>query len=256
MVAEDNLPAIGAVAQLRKSWAICKKDIRIYYFKGPVIIFGILLPLFLFAAFIIGRDLPPDFLVSSLMTMTIFFTATAVVPLIMPWETRSKTLERLVSCPVSTAAIILGDVFASFLFGSLLSVVPLIVGLSLGVRLVYPLVLLVGILLASFCFSSLAAILSTPITDQPANIMMVSTLIKFPLLFISGVFIPLEKLPHWGRLIAATSPLTYFTDLTRYSIEGVNYYSILVDLAVLTAFALLFLTVAAKIHERNMPRRL
>ncbi len=34
--------------QLRRSLTIARKDIRIYYSKGPVIIFGVLFPVFLF----------------------------------------------------------------------------------------------------------------------------------------------------------------------------------------------------------------
>jgi ABC-2 type transport system permease protein len=30
----------------------------------------------------------------------------------------------------------------------------------------------------------------------PSNIMMLSSLIKFPLVFISGIFIPLEQMHH------------------------------------------------------------
>ena len=251
-----DLPSVGVVEQLKRALAICKKDIRIYYLKGPVIIYGILLPLFLFAAFLIGRDIPLNFLVSGLTVMTIFFTSTAVVPLLAPWETRAKTLERLVSAPVSIAAVIVGDVSASFLFGVLFSLVPLILGLSLGISIIHPLTLLAAILLASFCFSSLAAILSTPPTDIPANVMMLSTLIKFPLLFVSGVFIPLEKLPNWGRLIASFSPLTYFTDLARHSIEGTSYYPTILDLVTLLVFTLIFLTIAIKLHEKNMSKRL
>jgi len=247
---------VGLSEQLRRAWAICKKNIRIYYLKGPIIIFGILLPVFMFAAFLIGRDLNLDFLISSLTAMTIFFTSTAVVPLVMPWETRSRTLERLISCPVSTSTIILGDVSASFLFGILFSLVPLVIGMSLGVTLMHPETFILGVLLASFCFSALAAILSTPPTDIPANVMMLSTLVQFPLLFISGVFIPIEKLPSWARLIASASPLTYFTDLATYSIEGATYYSVLLDLIVLTGFALLFLVIAVKLHEKNIAKRL
>jgi ABC-2 type transport system permease protein len=245
-----------ALEQLKRAFAICKKDVRIYYLKGPVIIFGILIPIFLFAAFLIGRDLPPKFLVSGLTAMTIFFTATAVVPTIMPWESRAKTLERLVSAPVSITSIVLGDVLASFLFGVFFSLVPIVIGLAMGVAVIHPVTLLVGTLLASFCFSSLAAILSTPPTDIPANVMMLSTFVKFPLLFISGVFIPIEKMPNWGRIIASASPLTYFTDLARFSIEGINYYPVLVDLVLSAGFALLFLAVAVKLHEKSMPKRL
>jgi len=38
-------------SQLRRSLAVAEKDIRIYYLKAPVVIFGILFPMFLFMAF-------------------------------------------------------------------------------------------------------------------------------------------------------------------------------------------------------------
>jgi ABC-2 type transport system permease protein len=38
------------IDQLKRACAIAKKDIRIYYLKGPVVIFGILFPVFLFMA--------------------------------------------------------------------------------------------------------------------------------------------------------------------------------------------------------------
>lgn len=251
-----NFVGINSLEQVKRAIAICKKDVRIYYYKGPAIIFGILLPLFLFAAFLIGRALPAPFLVSRLMAMTVFFTATAVVPMIMPWETRAKTLERLVSAPVSVATIVLGDILASFLFGALFSMVPLILGLALNVAIAHPAALLVGTLLASFCFSSLGAILSAPPEDVPANVMMLSSLVKFPLLFASGVFIPLGNLPAWGRVIAALSPLTYFTDIAAYSIEGVGYYPISFNFAILCSFTLFLSVAAMKLHETNMPKRL
>ena len=247
---------VGVLRQLERAIAICKKDIRIYYSKGPVLIFGILLPLFLFLAFSVGRNIRVSFLMPGLVGMTLFFTATSVAPVIAPWETRMKTLERLISAPVSIPAIILGDVLASFLFGAVISVVPAVAGLVTGVGVAHPVILVLGILLASLCFSSLAAILSTPPTDVPANVMMLSTLIKFPLVFISGIFIPVEEMPAWGKALASLSPLTYFTDLARYSFLGVNQYPVHLDIGLLVAFTAVFLTTAIKLHERNIPRRL
>lgn len=252
----SSFPVVGVTEQLRRALAVCKKDVRIYYFKGPVLIFGILLPIFLFLAFSIGRNVPADFLVPGLLGMTLFFTATSVVQVIAPWETRMKTLERLVSAPISIAAIIVGDVLASFLFGIIISIVPLMAGLLMGVDVLHPATLILGILLAAFCFSSLAAVLSTPPTDVPANVMMLSTLVKFPLVFISGIFIPLEEMPQWGRVIALGSPLTYFTDLARYSLQDLSQYPVFLDLAILAVFTTIFLTLAVKLHERNIPKRL
>lgn len=243
--------------QFKRSFAIVKKNIRIYYSKGPVVIFGLLVPLFLFVSFYIGRDLPVEALVPGMLGMTAFFTATSVGPAIVPWEARAKTLERLISSPISIWAIFLGDVLSSFLFGALVSVFPVIVSLFIGVEISNLLILGLAIILGTFCFASFSILLSAyPPTDTPASVMMLSSMVKFPLVFISGIFIPIEQLPVWGKTISSISPLTYFTDLARYSIQGVSYYPIELDLIALVAFTIVFLVTAVKVHERTMQKRL
>ncbi len=243
------------VRQIRRSFAIAKKDLRIYYSKGPVVIFGILMPVFLLLAFSIGRDMSIKSLMPAMLGMTVFFTASAVSPVIAPWETQARTLERLASCPVAVWQILFGDALASFIFGVVISMIPIVVGLGAGMSVVHPLILVLGIILAAFCFSALALIFSFPASSSPATIMMLSSLIKFPLVFISGIFVPLSDLPLWGRSISFLSPLTYFTDLTRYSLHGSSYLSLGVDLAVLIGFSVLFMALAIKLHQRTMPRR-
>ncbi|MHA1429850.1 MAG: ABC transporter permease [Candidatus Freyarchaeota archaeon] len=244
------------VTQFRRALVIAKKDIRIYYLKGPVIIFGVLIPLFLYLAFSIGRSIPINTLVAGLMAMTLFFTSTAVSPVIAPWETTMRTLERLVSTPVSVSTIILGDVIASLLFGILISVVPLVVGVVMGATVTSLPILVGGIILAALCFSSLGGLLSTPPSSMPSTIMMLASLLKFPLIFISGIFIPLEQMPGWGQTLALFSPLTYFTDLARYATQGIGYFPVYVDVAVLALFTGIFFFAAVKLHNRNLPKRL
>lgn len=243
--------------QFKRSFAIAKKNIRIYYSKGPVIIFGVITPFFLFLSFYIGRDMPAEALLPGLLGITAFFTATSVGPAIVPWEARAKTLERLISSPVSIWTIFLGDVFSSFLFGVVVSIFPVCVGLFISAQIANPLILGLGILLSTFCFASFSILLSAyPPTDTPASVMMLSSMVKFPLVFISGIFIPIEELPAWGRTISSISPLTYFTDLARHSMQGPSYYPIELDLILLVAFAVVFLVASIKIHERTLQKRL
>jgi ABC-2 type transport system permease protein len=243
--------------KFKRSLAIVDKNIRIYYSKGPVIIFGLLMPFFLFVAFYIGRNTPIEALVPGLLGMTAFFTATSVGPAIVPWEARAKTLERLISSPVSLWTIFVGDVLSSFVFGILVSAVAAAASLLTGVGIANPLLLCFGLVLSNFCFASFSILLSAyPPTDNPATIMMLSSMVKFPLVFISGVFIPLGELPVWGKIIASISPLTYFTDLVRYSIQGTSYYPLAADILALIVFTVAFLFVAIKIHEHTILRRL
>lgn len=243
--------------QARRAWAVAKKDIRIYYLKGPVLIFGVFMPVFLFLAFYMGgRDLPLAFLIPGLVGMTLFFSATAVSPAIFPWEGSAKTLERLAACPISIEAIVLGDMIASALFGIGITLVTVLIGVGVGLPVLHMDVLFIALFLGACCFSALGTLLAVPPTNVPSNIMMLSSLLKFPLVFISGIFIPLAKMPQWGISLATFSPLTYFCDLTRYCLSDSNYFPVAVDIGLLALFSV-FLSIATMyLHRKTMPRRL
>lgn len=242
--------------QMRRSLAIAHKNIRIYYSKGPVIVFGVLFPVFLFLSFTIGRRMSIDFMIPGLLGMILFFTATSVSPIVVPWEAQARTLERLMSCPVRLEMIILGDILASFAFGTAISLVPIIIGIALGVTISSPVIFALAVILAALCFASLGSVFSIPPTNLPATVNMIASVVKFPLVFISGIFIALSELPAWGQAIAYISPLTYFTDIARSCIQGEGYLPLAVDFSVLIAFTALFLLVAMKLHQRTMPRRI
>ena len=242
--------------QMRRSLAIARKDIRIYYSKGPVVIFGILFPVFLFLSFTIGRHLSVNFMIPGLLGMILFFTATSISPIVVPWEAQARTLERLMACPVRIETIIVGDILASFAFGIGISLVPIALGLFMGISISSPLILALAIILAALCFASLGSAFSIPPTNVPATVNMIASVVKFPVVFISGIFIALDELPAWGQAIAYISPLTYFTDIARGCVQGRGHLPPAVDLAVLIAFTVLFLLLTTKLHQRTMPRRI
>jgi len=242
------------VGQLKKSFAVTKKDLFIFYLKGPVLISGILMPSFLFIAFALGRNLSLSFLIPGLLGMALFVTVSSIGPVIAPWETRMKTFERLVSAPITLWAIILGDIFASLIFGLFITFFIFIISIVLlGVEII-SLSLVVGTIIAAFCFSSLGLLISAPPTDNPSNIMMLQSMIKFPLIFISGIFVPIDNMKNW-KFISYISPLTYYTDLARHSISGTSNFSPIIDLLVLIGFSILFFTVAIVWHKKSLTRR-
>ena len=198
----------------------------------------------------------PPFLISGLVGMTLFFTATAVSPAIFPWEGQARTLERLASCPVMVETIVLGDMIASTLFGIAITVITVIIGLALGLPLIHGVTLLAAIFLAACCFSAIGMLLAVPPTNVPSNIMMLSSLIKFPLVFVSGIFVPLEQMPFWGLVLSVLSPLSYFTDLVRYSFTGDHFFPVWIDIAALAVFTLVFTVGTMYLHKRTMPKRM
>jgi ABC-2 type transport system permease protein len=240
--------------QLKRAFAITKKDLSIYYFRGPIIIQGLLIPAFLFVSFFFKRDVSLNFLIPGLIGMALFFAVSAITPVIAPWETKMKTFERLVSSPISLWAIILGDIMASVLFGLFITSFVILISVFLLGGEIIGFSLILGTLIAAFCFSSLGTLISASPTDNPSNIMLLATLIKFPLIFISGVFVPITEIGKF-KILSFLSPLTYYTDLIRHSIQGTSYFSPFVDLVVLFIFTTFLFIISIKWHEKSLDKR-
>ena len=233
-----------------------EKNIRIYYTKGPVVIFGLLFPLFMFLSFYLGRQVDLYLFFPGLLAMSLFFTTSSVGPLITPWEKQAGTYERLLSFPVSINAIIWGDILAGMLFGIIINIIVLTVGLIIFGYNIDILSLVFGMLLASFCFSSLGVLLASPSVRSPSHIMMFSSLIRFPLIFISGIFIPLDNLQGIGKVMAYFSPITYLVDIFSFSFKGRTYISLIIDFTALFIFSVIFISLSNRLHKKNLMKGL
>ena len=236
---------------------IAEKNIRIYYNKPPVFIFGLLFPLLLFIAFYIGRSMDMQTFLPGFLAMTLFFTASSVGPLITPWEKRDRTFERLLSYPVTLEIILLGDTVAGALFGLIITAI-IIAGtvILLKVSVAVPLVWCVATLLGAITFASLGALLASPASETPSNIMMLSSLVRFPLIFISGIFVPLSSLGGVGLYLATLSPLTYLVDIFSFGMHGYSVFNPVTDCIVLLAWTVALLVVSRTVQRRNLTKGL
>ncbi len=229
---------------------ITEKNMRIYYFKGPVVIFGLLFPLIMFLTFFIGRNLDLVLFFPGFLGMMLFFTASSVGPLITPWEKREKTYERLVSLPES---IIMGDLLAGAIFGIAITMVVFgICAVLLHLTIVNIWLLVLSFLLGSFAFAALGTLLASPSMDNPSNIMMLSSLVRLPIIFVSGIFIPLSQLSGWMLILTSLSPLTYLVDLFHAALNGNAVYPPWFDAMVLMVVILVFIGSAKVIQKRNL----
>ncbi|MDF1540117.1 MAG: ABC transporter permease [Candidatus Thorarchaeota archaeon] len=237
--------------------AIARKDMKVYYTKGPTLIFGLLFPFFFFLSFVVGRAMDPATLLPGLLAMVVFFSATAVGPVIFPIETRAHTLERLISMPVPLWCILIGDSLASATFCLFSSLIPFVlVCLLMELSFIQLGLTIVGIIIGSICFAFFGQMMSAPPVDQTSTIMMITTMVKFPLIFISGIFISLASLPEVILIIALFSPLTYLADLFWASISGASVFHPFFDIASAIGWTLFFVTVSYLAHMRTLERRL
>jgi ABC-2 type transport system permease protein len=213
--------------------------------------FGILVPLFLFISFAIGRDLPPDVLVPGLMAISVFFAASSIGPMAVPTERKTKTYERMITAPVSPLSILLGEIAGGAIFGAIIAAVPLVIGiLFYGTLIANPLGLMGVLVLISFAFSAMGIMFAAIPTDNPGDVMMILNFVRLPLLFVSGIFIPVSAMGMYSA-VALASPLTYAKDFIQYALTGAGYYGPLIDSLGIAIFTGIFLWVGVRLHERN-----
>ena len=238
-------------AELNAAWAIAKKDIAIYYLKPNIIVSGALFPLFMFLAFAVGKPAGPSVMIPGLIAITILFSASSIEPVSIPIERRMKTFDRLVSAPVSLHAVVLGESLSGFLYSIGIAFVPLVAGLLIfGTAPLSIVPLVSGIILTSFCFATMGTLFAAYPTESPGDIMSMLNMVRLPLIFISGVFIPLESIPSIGQVAGFFSPLTYGNDLIRAAYLGESHFNPLIDVAMLCIFILIFQLIANRLYTK------
>lgn len=221
---------------LSRIWLLSVKNITLYFKKGPVLIFGLMFPFFMALSWVIGKDLTINQVFIGIISMTSFFTATAISPVIFPIETREKSLERTLVSPISINEILLGMIVAStlysFIITSIIAIIFLIGGVSFNIisGLWF---LFIAIGLMAILGSVLGVLIAAIPTDMTSNVMTIMNLIKFPLLFLGGIFVPLENIPAGMLFLSYFSPITFLTDLLRFSVHGISFFHYGLDIGML-----------------------
>ncbi|HQK55828.1 MAG TPA: ABC transporter permease [Methanolinea sp.] len=236
-------------AEAVAAWAIAKKDMIIYYLKPNIVIAGLLFPLFMFLAFAAGKNVPLGALIPGLISVTILFSSSSIEPVSIPIERRTKTFERLLSAPVSLHAIVVGESLSGFLYSLGIALVPLTVGIvAFGDTISSPIMLMGGMLLSALCFSTMGTLFAAYPTESPGDIMSMLNLVRLPLIFVSGTFIPLDAMPPIGTAIAYFSPLTYGNDLIQSAYGHPASFNPLADVAMLVIFFVIFQLIANRLY--------
>jgi ABC-2 type transport system permease protein len=236
---------------LKRAVYIAEKDVKIYFLKGPNLIFGLLLPVSLFLSFSIGRSVDLAFAIPGLVAIASFFGAGAIQAIALPLERRTGTFNLLLTAPISMFAIVLGKALAGFFFGAILSVAYTAIMIPFSPLPNLPL-FFVAILFSSFTFSAFGLVLSAPFRDIP-QAMPPATVVRIAMIFISGVFIPLVAMPMFLQVVAYAMPLTYSVDLLRQAMTGsINTQMFFIDMGVQFFFSVFFLAVTVWVLKKTI----
>ena len=237
---------------LRGIYYIALKDMRSYYLKPPNISWGILFPGALILAFTIRTPGDMRALAPGMVAMAALFSATSMEAIVITFERRIGALERLLLAPLTMPAMLAGKALGGVLFGLLIGGVVLVgvmAGFGLeGWRLAPALAVL---LLATTAFSALGAFVSVAV-EEVFEAQTLANFIRFPMMFLSGVFVPLARLPPLLQLLARALPLTYSVEALYAALLGRISWQMMLDLGVLLAFTILLFALAVVILQRRL----
>ena len=117
-----------------------------------------------------------------------------------------------------------------------------------------PIVMLIVMVMGTASFVGVGIIMTAVAPDQETAQMM-TMLLQFPMMFISGILFPIEQLPTWLQWIGKAFPLYYAADaLRKVIILNAGLTTITPDIIILIAYTVLTMTVAIPLFEKAMRR--
>ena len=239
--------------ELEEVWHILLKDLKAYYFKPPNISWGILFPLVLALAFTLRNPAGLAELSPGLVAMAALFGTTSMEAIVITFEKRVGALERLIMAPVSLATILVGKVLGGAVFGFVIAgVMALMSLLFLNAVVTYPVLFIAVLILTVLAHSALGALVAVSVKEV-FEAQTLSNYFRFPMVFLCGVFLPVEAMPIPVQVIAYLLPLTYSVDAFRQILVGPFDISLMLrNVVALTLFLVVFLMLATRLLKKSL----
>jgi ABC-2 type transport system permease protein len=235
-------------------WNIVLKDMRAYYLKPPNVSWGLVFPLAWTGMFFIksGAGLASVLpLLPGLVAVSILFGTTSMLAVTVTFEKRTRSFERLLLAPISLELLMLAKTGGAILFGVANAFVPValaafLVDLSpVDWTAVVPAVALIAVV-SAFVGLFIAVSVSELFEAQTF-----SNFVRFPMIFLCGLFFPIDALPAFLRPVSYLLPLTYGVDILHGAMHGANTLPLALDFAVIAIFCVgLFLLSVRNIHRK------
>ena len=195
-----------------------------------------------------------DFLVPAILGMTIMMSCMMGMGATIAGERETGELARLFMTPTSVSTVIGGKIAAKLLIELVRALILIFMAVLLfnvsikGGFLQTFIVLVIGAL----CFVGFGIMLSARTSTQE-DYAQISLPFSMPMMFVSGVFYPIETMPWILQKLAYIFPLTYLNDAMRgIMLKGQTLGDVWVDIVVLLGFTLLFFIIGVKRFNRDV----
>lgn len=235
-------------------WSVMLKDVRAYYLKPPNISWGVMFPVAWTGMFFIRSGSGMDSILTLLpgvIAISVLFGTTSMLAVTVTFEKKNRSFERLLLAPIPLELLMLAKTSGAILFGMANASVPIVLALFLADlsrvswMAVVPAVGMIAIV-STFLGLFIAVSVSEVFEAQTF-----SNFFRFPMIFLCGLFFPVESLPSFLRPLAYLLPLTYGVDILHGAIHGKHIMPIELDFAIIVGFCLLLMTITSRSIRRK-----
>jgi ABC-2 type transport system permease protein len=185
------------------------------------------------------------------VVVSIIFGTTSMLSVTVTFEKKGRSFDRLLLAPIPLELLMLAKTSGAILFGAANACIPIILagfltdlsGVAWGA--VVPAIFLLAV--ASTFLGLFIAVSVSEVFEAQTF----SNFFRFPMIFLCGLFFPIERLPVFLRPLSYVLPPTYGADILHGTFSVSNTMPMLIDFSLLIVFCIgLFL-----ISLRNIQRR-
>lgn len=223
-------------------WNILLKDMRTYYLKPPNVSWGLIFPLAWTGMFFIKSGSGLDSIMALLpgvVAISILFGTTSMLAVTVTFEKKNRSFERLLLAPIPFELLMLAKTSGAILFGVANAFVPVIMAAFLAdLSTVAWSVFVPAVIMIAVASTFLGLFIAVAVSEV-FEAQTFSNFFRFPMIFLCGLFFPIEKLPVFLKPLSYAFPLTYGADVLHGAVHGGHTMSFSLDLALLAAFCVL-----------------
>lgn len=214
----------------RGTWVVSYRELLRFVNERSRIVSSLAFPLLFLVIFgagfanVIGTVAPGvdfiQFMYPGIIAMTVL-TSSLFAGVSVVWDREYGFLREIMVAPIGRSGIVLGKAIGAtvtaLLQVAIMLVLAPIVGATLTPEILLALIPVVTIL--ALGLSGLGILIATFMTSQQGFQLVIQLLI-FPLIFLAGVFFPVNDVPPWLAVVSKLNPLTYGVDAIRQIFLG------------------------------------
>ncbi|NLY76151.1 MAG: ABC transporter permease [Firmicutes bacterium] len=234
-------------------WNILLKDMKNYYLKPPNISWGIIFPFAWTLMFFLKSNSAPNIreILPGVMALSILFGATSMLAVTITFERKSRSFERLLLSPIGLKLLMLAKTTGAIVFGIINALIPVFLAFfTTDLSGINWFQTLGGVFLIAVTSTFLGLFISVSVSEV-FEAQTFSNFFRFPMIFLCGLFVPVNSLPVILQPLSYLIPLTYGVDILKSSIHGTGLFPTWISFTVLIGFSLaLFLFSTGNIEKK------